>query len=179
MVGKKNKMANAAMTVRDTGSERSASSTSMPPQRPGAETQTRALDLTITIVALVILLPLLVVIACLLKLTSKGPVLYAHNRIGAGGKMFPCYKFRSMVVNSDEVLAHHLANSQAARLEWERDQKLRDDPRVTMVGRMIRRTSLDELPQLINVLRGDMSIVGPRPVTKDELRKYGHYAKDY
>lgn len=105
-------------------------------------------------------------------LTTGRPVIFRHTRVGLGGKTFPCLKFRSMVSNSDEVLAAHLAASPDARAEWARDFKLRDDPRVTRFGKFIRKSSLDELPQFWNVLKGDMSLVGPRPVTTVEVAKY-------
>lgn len=139
----------------------------------------RLLDLTIAATALVILLPLLIAVALLIRLTSGGPVIFAHRRVGFQGITFPCLKFRTMVLNADEVFARHLAENPEAAAEWQRRQKLRDDPRVTSVGRFLRKTSIDELPQLINVLRGEMSCVGPRPITLDELDRYGDKARDY
>ncbi len=140
---------------------------------------TRAFDLALAILALAILAPLLCIIVVVVKLTSKGPVFFAHRRIGAGGKSFPCFKFRSMVSNSAEVLERHLQDNAQARQEWAQDRKLRNDPRVTAVGRLLRRTSIDELPQLLNVLRGEMSMVGPRPITADEIAKYRQYFSVY
>lgn len=122
---------------------------------------------------------LLLLIFVAMKLTSPGPVLFAHRRIGKGGQAFPCYKFRSMVVNSAEVLEQHLAENPDARAEWQRDQKLRNDPRVTPIGRLLRRTSLDEVPQIFNVLRGEMSMVGPRPIVEGEMVRYRQYIVDY
>ena len=142
-------------------------------------TLTRCLDIAASLSAIVILLPLLILIALTLKLTSPGPVLFAHRRVGAGGRVFPCYKFRSMVMNSAEVLEQHLASCPLARAEWARDQKLRNDPRVTAIGRILRRTSLDEVPQIFNVLRGEMSIVGPRPIVEAEVVRYRQYIADY
>ncbi len=101
-----------------------------------------------------------------------GPAIYGHMRVGRHGKLFPCYKFRSMVLNSQEVLDELLACDPAAREEWDRDFKLKNDPRITSVGRFIRKTSLDELPQLFNVLKGQMSLVGPRPIISEELARY-------
>ena len=101
------------------------------------------------------------------------PVFYRHERIGKGGRPFACLKFRTMVPDADAVLAAHLAARPAARAEWQRDHKLKDDPRITRIGAWLRRTSLDELPQLLNVLRGEMSLVGPRPVVAEELARYG------
>jgi len=135
---------------------------------------TRAIDVTVAFMAVLLLLPLLLVIVVALKLTSPGPILFAHRRIGKGGQVFPCYKFRSMIVNSAEVLERHLAECPEAHAEWLRDQKLRNDPRITPLGRILRETSLDELPQLFNVLRGDMSLVGPRPIVDEEAFRYAH-----
>lgn len=139
----------------------------------------RAFDVGIAVCALVVLLPFLLVLAAVLKLTSRGPLLFAHRRLGKGGQTFMCLKFRSMVVNSQAVLAQHLAENPEAFAEWTRDHKLRNDPRITRIGQFIRRTSLDELPQLINVLRGEMSLVGPRPIVIEEVAKYGRYFSDY
>lgn len=140
---------------------------------------TRAMDIAIAVVAIALLLPLLVLIAVALKLTSPGPVLFAHPRIGKNGRVFPCYKFRSMVVNSAQVLEQHLAECAQAREEWSRDQKLRNDPRVTPIGRLLRRSSLDEVPQIFNVLLGSMSMVGPRPIVESEMVRYRQYIADY
>lgn len=117
----------------------------------------------------------LILWGCVVVTTGR-PSIYRHPRIGLGGKEFDCLKFRSMVKNSDEVLQAHLANNPLAKMEWEKDFKLRNDPRITKFGRFIRKSSLDELPQFWNVLRGDMSLVGPRPVVVKELVKY--YGKD-
>jgi exopolysaccharide production protein ExoY len=140
---------------------------------------TRAMDITIALTAVLLLLPLLVLIIVAMKLTSPGPVLFAHRRIGKDGKSFPCYKFRSMVVNSAEVLERHLIDCPQARLEWSRDHKLRQDPRITAIGRLLRRSSLDEVPQIFNVLRGEMSMVGPRPIVEGEVIRYRQYIVDY
>ena len=112
------------------------------------------------------------------KITSRGPIFYAHKRVGKNGKEIKCLKFRSMCINSQEMLEEILATDPVRRAEWEKDRKFLDDPRVTKFGKILRKTSLDELPQLINVLLGQMSLVGPRPVTEPELVKYGQY-KDY
>ena len=139
-----------------------------------------AFDYILTLVGAVFISPLLVYIAYRIKKEDPGPVFFAHTRIGKDGKPFPCYKFRSMVVNSQEMLQKYLAENPAAREEWERDFKLKDDPRVTPIGKFLRSTSLDELPQIFNVLRGEMSLVGPRPVIQEELDKYyGETAKLY
>ena len=107
------------------------------------------------------------------------PITFGHYRVGRQGRLFRCLKFRSMVRNSEQVLTELLSSNPEARAEWERDQKLRHDPRVTGVGEFLRKTSLDELPQLINILRGEMHFVGPRPVTVGELRKYGAVKRHY
>ncbi|MEM3434110.1 MAG: sugar transferase, partial [Candidatus Methanomethyliaceae archaeon] len=112
-------------------------------------------------------------------LDSPGPVLFRHRRLGLGGREFWCYKFRTMHVNAEEVLQKLLASDPALRAEWERDFKLRNDPRVTRVGRLLRRTSLDELPQIFNVLKGEMSLVGPRPIVEKEVPRFGLFASDY
>ena len=139
-----------------------------------------AFDYILTVVGAVFISPLLVYIAYRIKKEDPGPVFFAHTRIGKDGKPFPCYKFRSMVVNSQEMLQKYLVKNPAAREEWERDFKLKDDPRFTPIGKFLRSTSLDELPQIFNVLRGEMSLVGPRPVIQEELDKYyGETAKLY
>ncbi|MDO4921916.1 MAG: undecaprenyl-phosphate galactose phosphotransferase WbaP [Phascolarctobacterium sp.] len=136
-------------------------------------------DYTLTIVGTICISPLLLYIAYRIKKEDPGPIFFAHTRIGKDGKSFPCYKFRSMVVNSKDMLETYLAENPAAREEWERDFKLKDDPRVTPIGKILRKTSLDELPQIFNVLRGEMSLVGPRPIIAEELARYGEYVGDY
>jgi Undecaprenyl-phosphate galactose phosphotransferase WbaP len=130
------------------------------------------MDLTLVSILLVFLLPIFIVVMALVKLDG-GPAFFAHTRIGKSNSRFPCFKFRSMVVNGDEVLQEKLASDPEASAEWSRVRKLRDDPRVTKIGRFLRATSLDELPQLLNVLRLEMSLVGPRPITEAELYQYG------
>jgi exopolysaccharide production protein ExoY len=132
--------------------------------------------------ALVVLLltaPLLLVIALLIWLEDRGPVVFAHYRIGRYGRPFRCYKFRTMVPNAHEVLNELLADDELLRAEWERDQKLRNDPRITRIGRFLRGTSLDELPQLYNIWRGEMAFVGPRPIVPQELNRYGVWKRHY
>jgi Undecaprenyl-phosphate galactose phosphotransferase WbaP len=133
----------------------------------------RFMDLLFVITGGIIILPLLLVIALLVKLSSPGPVLYSHRRLGKNGKYFNAYKFRSMVNNSQDVLEKLLSQSPEKRGEWEASHKLKDDPRVTSIGKFLRRTSFDEFPQLINILKGEMSLVGPRPVVDEEVEKYG------
>jgi undecaprenyl-phosphate galactose phosphotransferase len=134
----------------------------------------RCFDLTLSLILIVGLAPVLLAIAILVR-RDGGPAFYPHRRIGRGGASFNCLKFRSMVVDGDAVLQAHLAANPSAATEWEQRRKLTVDPRVTRIGRFLRKTSLDELPQLFNVLRGEMSLVGPRPVVHDEL--YQHYCQ--
>ena len=138
-----------------------------------------ALDLTIASIALVVLLPLMVLIAIVIFLQDGGPILFSHRRIGRGGRPFYVVKFRSMAVGAEARLAALLAVSPTARAEWARDHKLRIDPRITPIGRFLRRSSLDELPQLLNVLWGEMSIVGPRPIVEAEAARYGRRFRHY
>ena len=133
----------------------------------------RLMDVLLAGLGVVILSPLLLVLALLVKLTSRGPVLFGHRRLGEGGRPIRVYKFRSMVVDAEARLQEMLATDPVLRAEYEATYKLRDDPRVTPLGRWLRRTSLDELPQLFNVLHGDLSLVGPRPIVADEIAKYG------
>lgn len=128
---------------------------------------------------LVALSPLMATIAFLIWRRDGTPVLFAHYRVGRGGRLFRCMKFRSMLRNSEQLLADHLRDNPQARAEWVRDQKLENDPRITAVGHFLRRSSLDELPQLLNVLRGEMSLVGPRPITVAELTRYGRVRWHY
>lgn len=140
----------------------------------------RTLDILLVILSLPLWLPLLLGIAVLLKLTDTGPLLYGHRRIGFGGRAFRCWKFRTMVVDGDAVLETYLkANPDEQRI-WQTQRKLMNDPRVTRIGAVLRKLSLDEFPQLLNVLRGEMSLVGPRPVVQAELDDhYGHAARAY
>jgi len=131
------------------------------------------------LVLLVLCAPLLLVIAWLVWLEDHGPVVFAHYRIGRNGRPFRCYKFRTMVSNAEEVLIDLLASDPELRDEWERDQKIRDDPRITRTGRILRATSLDELPQLYNIWRGEMAFVGPRPIVVQELHRYGVWKRHY
>jgi Undecaprenyl-phosphate galactose phosphotransferase WbaP len=122
---------------------------------------------------LLIASPIFLVITLAIKLTSRGPVFFGHSRYGRDGATFKALKFRTMAENADELLASYLAAHPDLREEWDRDHKLRNDPRITTVGKWLRRYSLDELPQLVNVLVGQMSLVGPRPIVKSEIDKYG------
>jgi lipopolysaccharide/colanic/teichoic acid biosynthesis glycosyltransferase len=139
----------------------------------GASYRLRLLiDRLFALAILVVLSPLMVVLASVIRLDG-GPATFAHYRVGRGGRLFRCIKFRTMRQDADRVLRDFLARDAVLRAEWQRDHKLANDPRVTAFGRWLRRSSLDELPQLLNVLRGDMALVGPRPITVDELRRYG------
>ncbi|MBO5476571.1 MAG: sugar transferase [Clostridia bacterium] len=133
----------------------------------------RILDVIISLIALVLISPLFLVVSLAIKKDSKGSVLYKHKRIGKNGKSIEVYKFRSMYQNSEQQLENLLKNSKI-KDEWEENFKLKNDPRITKVGKFLRRTSLDELPQFFNVIKGDMSIVGPRPVVSDEIKKFGN-----
>lgn len=130
----------------------------------------RILNLLCSFVGVIVLSPFFLIISLLIKVTSKGPVFFVHERVGLNGKKFKLIKFRTMVNNAEEMIASF---SPEQKKEWEENYKLKDDPRITKIGKFLRRTSLDELPQLINILKGDMSIVGPRPVVDDELNWYG------
>ena len=136
-------------------------------------------DFALTLVGTVAISPILIFIAIWIYKDSPGPVIFKHTRIGKNGKKFPCYKFRSMCIDAKEKMAELLENDPVAKAEWERDFKLKNDPRITKSGTFLRKTSLDELPQIFNVLKGEMSLVGPRPVIKEELERYGEYVDDY
>ncbi|MDF7666413.1 sugar transferase [Orbaceae bacterium ESL0727] len=138
----------------------------------------RLMDVLFSVVLLAILSPLFVYLFYKIS-RDGGSAVYSHERIGMHGKKFQCHKFRSMIINSQEVLEHLLATDPEAKAEWNKDFKLKNDPRITPIGQFLRRTSIDELPQLWNVLKGDMSLVGPRPVTESELERYRQYAKYY
>ena len=139
----------------------------------------RAFDLLFTICGGLCILPFLLVIAVMVAVDNKGNVIFAHRRIGRDGKEFKCYKFQTMIPNAQEALEKYLAENPAARKEWEESFKLTDDPRVTKLGNILRKTSLDEMPQLWNVIRGDMSLVGPRPIVAKEIERYGEYFREY
>jgi exopolysaccharide production protein ExoY len=139
----------------------------------------RGFDIVVAAVGLLLLSPLFLMIALLVKCSDGGSVFYGHRRVGRNGELFHCLKFRTMVPNGDQVLAAYFSRNPEARKEWNATRKLQNDPRVTGVGAVLRKLSLDELPQIINILRGEMSIVGPRPVVADELEMYGGAADYY
>lgn len=137
-------------------------------------------DYTLTVLGTIVISPFLILIVCWIFIEDPGPIIYKHMRVGKAGKIFPCYKFRTMCVNSQEVLEDLLATNPEVKKEWEANFKLKDDPRVTKIGAFMRKTSLDELPQIFNVLRGEMSLVGPRPVIQKELdMHYREFAETY
>ena len=139
----------------------------------------RVFDVFSAFCGLALLAPILLTVALLITLSDRGPALYGHRRVGRQGRTFLCWKFRSMVRNGDAVLAQYLAQNPAAEREWRETQKLAHDPRVTAIGRFLRKTSIDELPQLWNVLVGQMSVIGPRPITRAELDRYGKDRRYY
>ena len=136
------------------------------------------MDIVIAALALLLLSPLLIG-ASLLVLLDGGPVLFAHERVGRDGRSFRCWKLRTMVSGAETLLTEYLSYHPMAQHEWLVAQKLAFDPRATAIGRALRRSSIDEIPQLLNVLRGEMSLVGPRPVTREELLRYGDEAMRY
>ena len=140
---------------------------------PWARRVKHTVDLVLTMVGGLLIAPLLIAITVLIKLDSPGPAFYGHRRLGAGGEHFRCWKFRTMHTNAEQLLDEYLQGNPHLRAEWEQTFKLRDDPRVTRVGELLRKTSLDELPQLWNVLRGEMSLIGPRPIVDAEVTRYG------
>jgi exopolysaccharide production protein ExoY len=138
----------------------------------GAERLRLWVDRLLSLVLLICAGPLLLLIAWLIR-RDGGPATFSHFRVGCGGRVFACIKFRTMRPDAEQLLQELLQRNPALREQWQRDHKLADDPRITPLGRWLRRSSLDELPQLLNVLRGEMALVGPRPITLDELRRYG------
>jgi len=139
----------------------------------------RCFDVLFALMALAFAAPVGLVLALLVKLSDGGPICYRHKRIGYSGETFFCLKFRTMAVDADRILRTHLDGNPEAEREWAETRKLKNDPRITPLGRVLRMSSLDELPQLINILRGEMSIVGPRPVVSDEIGHYGIDALAY
>lgn len=136
----------------------------------------RIFDFLAAVVLLLLLSPVMLLIAILIRADSKGPIFYKHVRIGRYGKDLAIYKFRSMINNADEMINNFTSEQMA---EWKKNYKLDNDPRITGIGKFLRKTSLDELPQLINILTGNMSMVGPRPITNEELLKYGDDAGEF
>jgi lipopolysaccharide/colanic/teichoic acid biosynthesis glycosyltransferase len=156
-----------------------AAAASVSPRLKGRSDWEYGINAVLAFFILVACAPLMVLVGLLVWIQDRGPVFFAHNRIGRDGHVFPCMKFRSMAVDAEERLQHHLAASEEAREEWAADHKLRKDPRITGLGLFLRKSSLDELPQLFNVLRGDMCLVGPRPVVFAEVQRYGRWFSHY
>lgn len=149
------------------------------PLSPLAALRWRLFDIVVAATITLAVLPSLVALCIILYLNDPGPIFYKHRRLGFRGRYFDCIKFRTMKVDGDAILREHLSRCPKARREWQETHKLRNDPRVTRIGAIVRKLSLDEFPQLINVLRGDMSIVGPRPIVEAEVGRYGHYFEHY
>ncbi|MEZ2126343.1 MULTISPECIES: sugar transferase [unclassified Sinorhizobium] len=137
------------------------------------------LDTIVATIALIAVLPMIVMVIVLLLLVQGRPIFIAHRRIGKNGVLFSCYKFRTMVPNADEVLTRYLSANGQERTEWAATRKLKNDPRVTPMGAVLRRSSIDEVPQLLNVILGQMSLVGPRPIAAAEVELYGNHFADY
>ena len=137
----------------------------------------RTIDIIGSFLGIIVLSPIFLIVAIAIKMEDpKGKIIFGHKRVGKDGKLFPCLKFRSMFANAEEMKKNF---TPAQKKEYAETFKLKDDPRITKVGKFIRKTSLDELPQLFNILKGDMTIVGPRPIVTDELKYYGEYDKYY
>ena len=136
----------------------------------------RIIDIILSLCALFFLWPILLLIALIIRIDSNGPVIYKHYRLGKNGKIFGIYKFRTMVSNADEILKNF---TKEQKEEFEKNYKLENVPRITKVGDFLRKTSLDELPQILNILKGDMSIIGPRPVVLKEIEKFGNLKDKY
>jgi exopolysaccharide production protein ExoY len=146
---------------------------------PVGMTLKRTVDIVLALSGIILLAPLLIICFAVTALTSPGPALFRHRRVGFNGKHFDCFKFRTMVTDAPERLRKLLESDPSAAAEWATNRKLRNDPRITAIGGILRKSSLDELPQLFNVLKGDMSIVGPRPVTDEELERYASSVNAY
>jgi exopolysaccharide production protein ExoY len=150
-----------------------------PRQQPLGGAVKRLTDILLATLALILAAPIMLVIAAFILAVDGGPVIFAHRRIGFAGRPFDCYKFRTMRRDASEALQQYLAGNPDAAREWRETKKLKHDPRITLFGKLLRVSSLDELPQFFNVLRGEMSCVGPRPVVADELPLYGASVADY
>jgi exopolysaccharide production protein ExoY len=153
--------------------------TSVAVSRPVGLASKRAIDILLALFGIILLAPLLTICSLAVALSSPGPVLFRHRRVGFNGKPFYCLKFRTMVMDAPERLRQLLNSDKAAAAEWAASCKLHYDPRITTIGNLLRKSSLDELPQLFNVLKGEMSVVGPRPVTEEELVRYSSAATAY
>ena len=158
--------------------EYAAAAVALPAARPSGA-GLRAFDLTLALACLVLLWPVMLAAALFVRASSPGPIIFRHVRIGRDGTRFECLKFRTMDSQADVLLGELLETCGTLRHEWQDSQKIRRDPRVTWVGQILRRFSIDELPQLFNVLSGDMSMVGPRPIVEAEIDRYGAHFADY
>lgn len=138
-----------------------------------------SLDAILALVGLVVLAPMILMLIAILMVLQGRPIFIAHRRIGKNGVMFHCLKFRTMVTNADEILTRHLAANPHHRAQWNATRKLKDDPRITPFGALLRKSSIDEIPQLLNVIQGTMSLVGPRPIVASEAELYGVHFADY
>jgi len=138
-----------------------------------------SLDFIISVFIFILIAPLMILICCFLKIFTKGDIFFIHKRIGLGGKNFSLYKFRTMKHNRKEILEKYFEVNKNAEVEWNQNQKLKNDPRITRVGYFLREFSLDEIPQIVNILKGEMSFVGPRPIVQKEIDKYGKVFNDY
>ena len=137
------------------------------------------LDFILAIILFVLLFPINLIIILILKIFTKGSVFFKHKRIGRNGKEFVLYKFRTMKESRDKILNEYFIKYPEAKLEWKNNHKLRNDPRITQVGYFLRDFSLDEIPQILNIIKGDMSFVGPRPIVREEIEKYGIHFNNY
>ena len=155
-----------------------AAAVAVPAARP-SDAGLRAFDITLALVCLVLLWPVMLAAVLFVRASSPGPIIFRHVRVGQNGARFECLKFRTMDSQADSLLGELLETCGTLRHEWQDSQKIRRDPRVTWVGKILRRFSIDELPQLFNVLRGEMSMVGPRPIVEAEIDRYGPHFADY
>lgn len=168
-----------AADIRTAGSYAVPARVIMETRRKPRQALKRSLDIILCCAAMPIILPLGLLLALLVIMSSKGPAIYKHERIGKNGRPFTIYKFRTMVENADLALNQCIEQNPALAQEWEENHKLKDDPRLTRLGCFLRKTSLDELPQIANILKGDMTLVGPRPIVEAETPKYGRYFAEY
>lgn len=168
-----------AALVTDHGNSSAKLRPSARPTVPVGGMAKRVLDVVLVLFGLLLLWPLILGLVVLLKMMDPGPILYGHRRVGFGGRKFRCWKFRTMVVDGDAVLERYLRENPAEAAIWREQRKLANDPRVTRIGGVLRKLSLDELPQLLNVLKGEMSLVGPRPIVQEELGHYAGSARHY
>jgi exopolysaccharide production protein ExoY len=151
----------------------------VPVDQPTGGLSKRVLDIVVVLTSVVILSPLLLLVAASIFFTMGRPIVFSHRRLGFGGRPFQCFKFRTMVNDAEKVLERHLDSNPNAAREWRATRKLKQDPRTTALGQILRRSSIDELPQLLSVLMGHMSCVGPRPVVDAEIANYGEYWDEY